>query len=97
MNFHDVLIKTPINERYSFIRKIYEQNKNDITQTSKILEISYNTVSKAVKETNPKERVYETKIQKEHIMFIYAETVQHPTISCDKLAKKIFEFFWFVR
>ena len=87
MNFHDVLIKTPINERYSFIRK------NDITQTSKILEISYNTVSKAVKETNPKERVYETKIQKEHIMFIYAETVQHPTISGEKLAKKIFEFF----
>ena len=55
MNFHDVLIKTPINERYSFIRKIYEQNKNDITQTSKILEISYNTVSKAVKETQKKE------------------------------------------
>ena len=49
MNFHDVLIKTPINERYSFIRK------NDITQTSKILEISYNTVSKAVKETQKKE------------------------------------------
>ena len=63
MNFHDVLIKTPINERYLFIRKIYEQNKNDITQTSKISEISYNTFSKAVKETNPKERVYETKMQ----------------------------------
>ena len=48
MSLHEALMKIPIDQRYQFIRKVYQQNNKDKTKTAKLLGIAYNTVSKAV-------------------------------------------------
>ena len=93
MSLHEALMKIPIDQRYQFIRKVYQQNNKDKTKTAKLLGIAYNTVSKAVDTINPQPRVYDTKVKQEHILFIYSETVQNPTIFGDKLAHKLQEQF----
>ena len=88
MSLRDVLMQTPVKERYEVIRQAFNANGRDISKTAQFLGIAYNTVNKAILNEKPKTRIYETKIKKEHILFIYTETIRNPTISGDEVAKK---------
>ena len=89
----DILAKLPTKEKYALIRQYYYQNNKDTTATSKFLGIYYNTVSRAISNPNPQRRIYETKIKKEHIIYIYSQTILNPRITGEELSHNIKEFF----
>ena len=93
MSFQEVYKTIPLAQRYAIIKETYSKLGNDITQTSKFLGISYNTVNKAIKSEVVHERIYTKKLSNEQKIFIYTKTLQDPIITGQHLADLILKEF----
>ena len=80
MSFKDIYLQIPIEQRYQYIKDVYTKQNNSISATAKFLEISYNTVKKAINTNEIIPRKYNEKLQNQHKIYIYSQTINKPTI-----------------
>lgn len=87
------LISLNVDQRYQAIRDFQSSFQLSTSETSRNLEIYYQTVVNAQNNISPMPRTYDKKLKEEHKMFIHVKTSFDPHISGDSLAKMIFDEF----
>lgn len=93
MSFKDIYLQIPIEQRYQYIKDVYKKLNNNISATAKCLEISYNTVKKAVTTNEIIPRKYNEKLQNQHKIYIYSQTINKPSITAQELRDLLFILF----